>query len=341
MWVSGTRVFAQRDTNAAEPIADVGADATFANVHHGGRLVDVFDRNFNVQSVELTAGTWQQTSAPDAAPDGGTFRSGIGLSHDADTAVSIRDHPVPGSITTTLRLFDAYGHSDTSVVQISTALAQASSICVDSLPEYLFPLYDQLGNLVEVDTVYLAQCANTQGVGMSERVAWDKVAFEPGRARALVSVTIAATVATASGQTACPNAFTLPDGGPSALCRSISSTTSTERTDVFEVDLETRTHPKIWPVSGAQVFWLGASEDGGEVTLGEGSVSQSSAYAPDPNAYGVFLNTVQPQVTTGCAVTYRSLSAGVLRKSIPSVDVCRNPANQGTIAPAPRRLGGP
>jgi hypothetical protein len=202
-------------------------------------------------------------------------------------------------------------------------------------------MYDQLGNLVEVDTIYLAQCANRQSVGTSERVAWDAVAFEPGRAGALVAVTIAATVAAASDQTPCPNSFTLPNGNPSALCRTISSTTSTERTDVFEVDLKTRTQTLQWPVlPGKQVFWLGASEDGGETVLGEGALSQSTSYFPDPGAYGVFLLTTGPQVSTGCVVTYRAPSNGALRKTISSDDVCRNSSLQGTIAPAPRRIGG-
>ncbi|MGH7671971.1 MAG: hypothetical protein ACREMC_03660, partial [Gemmatimonadales bacterium] len=113
------------------------------------------------------------------------------------------------------------------------------------------------------------------------------------------------------------------------------STSSSSGTTVYSVAITSGAVTQLWPVASRKAFWIGVSEQGHEVAVGEGQITQTSWFEPNPDGFG-FRVRGEPQVLSNCAIVYRELASGTVRgETVATDEVCRGQRGQGTIAPAP------
>ena len=165
--------------------------------------------------------------------------------------------------------------------------------------------------------------------GSQERIL-DKFAYAPVGNRLFVAISYQVTRWVAFGDWSfCPGpADTLPNS-----CRDRTYREVSERSDVWAIDLTTGRDTMRWTIPG-QVYWLGVSEDGGQIVTGEGVLTSEWTWHFTENNIDEQLYS-NPGTVTGCGVHYRSPATGAeVRPAIPTTDGCTYfTRGNGTITP--------
>jgi hypothetical protein len=345
-WAEGSRVVTERnpdpDARTTEELFVQNDTIGYVNVRHGGRRLEVYSTQSGPKTFVYDYPTRRWTASPvfGDEPDGGTFLSVFETSHGFDSAVVIRQITSgPPVDEFSVAIYDSYQNSERRIATIGVAVSNSTS------PECVLWQNELWIRNVDGTTSKLrdASCKLSAFVGSREQTE-PRGAFAPVGDRVLLAVSKNVTQSSVVGQwQPCPwseagegGFFYVGEGGDfDEVCRTVRSVTSTNGATVYGVAIRSGTVTLSWPVAARAISWLGVSEQGHEVVLGEGQVSQTSWYEPDPNGFGFHLRA-EPQVLSNCAITYRLLATGASRAtSVASDEVCKGQRGQGTIAPAP------
>jgi len=320
-WVQNNQVIAERElgTPTAEPLFNLTEPRSFVNVRHGGRRVEVSDDTSD-RAIEFVQDHWVSTQNAPTTARGGTHASMEAWSHDLDTLV--RDRFWTSADTAffeyTANTFNPFTQRIIDTLQLTLARFTGGE-CVRR----------------ESD----GDCnLGMPSVGTEEGVI-QKYAYAPIGNRLLVAVNYLVTRwLSFSGWSNCP----IPD--PSAdqtTCRNTTYQQVSERSEIWAVDLTTGAETARWTVPG-QVYWLGVSDDGGQVVAGEGVLTTVWTWQPRLSGEGFEQVWSNPGTVTDCSVHYRSLATGAeLRPRIVTSAGCTSSTRgNGTIAPAPPISGG-
>ena len=311
VWVAGTQLVAQRDTNTApQVLANLGEPAAFVNVHHGGRRVDVWNNDFVQRSFLFDQGAWTESTNPPASPDGGAWNSLWSLSHDGDSAVTVQVTGANGSSFEVRR--GPTGGASTHLADITVPLSSSQA-------------YTCLW--VSNDT---GVCGDSVFTGYGESASSNAAAYSPLGDRVIVMITKRSHQSTnVSGYSPCP-------WGPAeAQCRTIDYLDQTIGTTFYQVDLHNGTQSAL-ATAQVEVWWGALAEDGGQLVTGESTWSETSTMHPTTNGSFKYVVDAAPPVIGACTLRYRQASSGMpSRFATASDDVCRGPLGGGSVAPAP------
>jgi len=233
VWVAGTQLVAQRDTNAApQVLANLGERAAFVNAHHGGRRVDVWNDNFVQRSFVFGQGTWTESANPPASPDGGAWNSLWSLSHDGDSAVTLQMTGANGSRFEVLR--GPTRGASTHLADITVPLtASGSMTCL------------WVGGAS-------GACGDSAFTGYSESAFWNAAAYSPLGDRVIVTITKESHQSTSiSGFSTCPWAL---GGEQPDQCRTIDYLDQTVGTTFYTVDLHSGTQSAL-ATAPVEAWW--------------------------------------------------------------------------------------
>jgi len=300
VWVNNNAVIAERDpvTHSTQQLVALGEPAAWANARHGGRRIEV-STDASTRAFDLRQGQWVETPDTATTPYGGTFLSMQAYSHDLDSLV-------------TLRYWTKVLQDSAAFEQTITALPAGTQAVLDTL---WVPTanYTSTGECVQIVHA-TGECEAFQTTGKERVVA--EVAFPPSGGRLLVAITYFVTRAVGGlgSWTVCSYADT------TRSCRSHSYEERAERAQIWGVDFSTRQAAFLWSVP-ARVFWLGVSEDGGQVVSGEGVSAIAWTWRVDPDGFRQVWDN--PGSVTDCGVRYRASATSVeTAPAIPTADAC-------------------
>src|SRR5204863_904758 len=101
-----------------------------------------------------------------------------------------------------------------------------------------------------------------------------------------------------------------PNGDPDhTTCRNTTYQEVSERSDLRAIDLTTGVETFRGTIPG-QVYWLGVSEDGGQIVTGEGVLTTVWTWQPRLDGSGFEQVWSNPGTVTGCGVHFRSAATG-------------------------------
>ena len=323
-------VYAQRDTTSStgDLLVNLGDTASYVNVFHGGRRIEVFDHNFFTHAFRyVSPGTWQATTDTAVTPPRGTFWSLLWWSHDRDSVADIIFSP--GGASATLDVGFRTGTSERrSLGVITVPLANPDTTCAALSPAWT-------DSTTSPPTFHPAQCFHYATNGTVETMAW-ATAFGLTGGQIFVAVSkFQQSLQSLDSFSPCPWDPD-PTGSNAELCRGASFLYSTEGTDVWSVPTSATGPRLLWSFpSPKEVFWLAGSEDGSQVVTGEGQ-SQATVRL----TRGQVL-VEDPPTFSGCGVGYRRATSGAdATPMVPTPSVClAGGQGQGTISPAPPRSG--
>ena len=324
VWVANNKVTTERDP-ATVPIEDLitlSDPRSYINIFHGGRRIEVSDDTSTI-AFEFQQDHWVPTQSLATTSYGGTFVSMEAWSHGLDTLV--RDRYWTSADTAffeyTANTFNPFTQRIFDTLQLTLARFEEPYVeCVRR-------------------TSAGACNLGAPSVGREERVQ-EWIAYAPVGNRLFAAVTYLVTRwVSFSGWSDCPlPPPPYPNGDPDhTTCRNTTYQEVSERSDVWAIDLTNGAETFLWTAPD-QVYWLGVSEDGGQIVSGEGVRTTVWTWQPRPDGSGFEQVWSNPGTVTGCGVHFRSLATGAeLRSSIPTTDGCTVPTRgNGTIAPAPR-----
>lgn len=317
VWVQNNQVIAERNptTHTTETLINLGEPRTFVNARHGGRRIEV-SNDVNDRAFEFQLDHWVETQNAATTPYGGTFVSMQAWSHDVDTLVRDR----------------YWTSADTAFFEYTVHTFNPSTQRV------LDTLVLRLARFTGGECVRRESDGDCNlvmpSVGTEERVQ-EKFAYAPIGNRLFVAVTYFVTRwLEFSAWQPCPLP---PTGNPDpTTCRNTTYQEVSERTDLWAIDLTTGAETFRWAAPG-QVYWLGVSEDGGQIVTGEGVLTTVWTWQPRSDGSGFEQVWSNPGTVTGCGVHYRNLATGAeVRPQILTTDGCTIPTRgNGTIAPVP------
>jgi subtilisin family serine protease len=313
VWVTNSVLLAERDTatHSTEQLANLGEPAAQVDVRQGGRRIELYAPiSFRDRAFELRNGQWTETLDTATSPFGGAYLSLFQLSHERDSAVDVQPQYGDGFIDLDVDILDTVGGSLTRRTINTIHVPLPSS-----------------GSFIEVGN------GDSAFDGMTTTADW-RYAYSPQGDRVFVSVTLLQTQTTGTSISTCPWAD--PNDPNPPQCTSVFYQTSTQSTAIHALTVPTGTDAVLWTLSGQQAYWLAGSEDGSQLVTAEGSMTQASVYEPLPGPYpptGFRINA-QPQVVSGCLITYRvAASGGTQLHGVTSTDACLGQEGQGTMAP--------
>jgi hypothetical protein len=320
VWVQNNQVIAERDptTHTTETLINLNEARSFVNVRHGGRRFEV-SNDFDDKPYEFQQDHWVETQNAATTPYGGTFVSMEAWSHDLDTLARDRywtsadtaffEHRVNTFNPSTERFLDTLRLTLTRFTDGECVRKESDGDC-------------NLG---------------MWSVGTEERVQ-EKFAYAPIGNRLFVTVSYFVTRwLFFSGWSNCPLPPPGPNGDPDqTTCRNTTYQEVSERTDLYAIDLTTGAQAFRWTIPG-QVYWLGISEDGGQVVTGQGVLTTVWTWQPRLDGSGFEQVWSNPGTVTDCSIHYRTLDTNAeVRPQILTTDGCTTPTRgNGTIAPAP------
>jgi hypothetical protein len=270
-------------------------------------------------------------------------------SHGFDSAVVVRKVTAgPPTDQYSVAIYDSYLNAERQIATIPVPVSNSTSAeCVAWRNELWIRHADGTTERLEEGS-----CGVLGTVGSLEQTS-HRSAFAPLGGRVLVAVTKDLTQSSlVSGWGPCPWAtpgsepwfYVGVGGNVDEACRTVGSATSTTGAAVFAVTIQGGSVAPSWPAGTNGVFWLGVSEQGHEVVLGEGHVDQISWFEPDPiGPAHRFRVRGEAQVLSNCGIAYRELASGTSRAAtVPTDEVCKGRYGHGTISPAPPvSSGGP
>ena len=238
-----------------------------------------------------------------------------GWSHDLDTLAQSQqwiDGATPDTafVEFAANTFNPYQHRILDTLEVPLAQFTGDGDCVRR---------DWEGNC----TAYWASA------GGLERIL-NKFAYAPVGNRLVVAISYQVTRwVTFGAWEPCPGpADTLP-----MSCRDRTYREVSERSEIRSIDLTTGRDSSLWTVPG-QVYWLGVSEDGGQIVTGEGVLTSEWTWHINENNLDV-QTWSNPGTVTGCGVHYRSPATGAeLRPAISTTAGCTYfTRGNGNLAP--------
>jgi len=317
VWVSSDNTLsAERDTtvHTLEALVSLSERADIAHARHGGRRVEVFGFDSGGRAFVLQQGQWVPTTADPTTPDGGTYLSLFQASHDLDSGVV---YSTIGDGAFHLRIRDLHTGAETPLISLTESLAGSSdSTCVRLSP---------------ADSTGARECSAYTASGSSQ-TAGLTLAYSPLGDDIAAAITRRLTQLTGtSGYQPCPGAD--PSDPNPALCRNATYRSDPERTVVHLIRIQGGQDTTQWTITGKDVFWMGISEDGAQLALGEGTrhdtwtmqwTQSGRQLVGDPSQY------------ESCGVGYRAYRTGnELRPLVQFADFTCSDLGRGTISPAP------
>jgi len=116
-------------------------------------------------------------------------------------------------------------------------------------------------------------------------------------------------------------------------CQDVTYREDPERTVLHLVRIRTGRDSVQWTIAGKDVFWMGVSEDGAQIALGEGS--RHDTWTLHWTQTGI-QRIGDPSQYESCGVGYRAYRTGTpLRPLIEFSGAACSDLGRGTISPAP------
>lgn len=316
VWVQNNQVIAERELASpnTETLFNLTDQRSYANVRHGGRRIEVSDDTSDI-ALQFQVDHWVLTQDVATTGDGGAHLSMEAWSHELDTLA--RDRYWTSATFDTaffehrLRTFNPF--TERVLDTLKVPLAQFTGWECVSLTD--------------------GECTGfAASAGSLERVI-EKFAYAPVGNRLFVAVNYLVTRwVSFGGWGDCTAAGdTVP-----TTCRSSSYQEVSERSDVWTVNLTTGVQTFLWTIP-RQVYWLGVSEDGGQIVMGEGVLTTAWTFQWNPSLMQMEEVSSNPGTITGCSIHYRRVATGVeVRPQISTTDGCTIPTRgNGTVAPVP------
>jgi len=325
-WVADGFLKVRRSATDAPAVFDTIADlndiAGLVNTRHGGRRVDVVAdaAPFGLRSFEYrpTQRDWIEITDPFAVPDsypGGTFAGSLWTSHDLDSSVSLAARGTGG--------FDVILQVASIPQTMATIPGPASStggtVCwrqenFDTMPPV---------------------CKDS--IVVSTSTEWARPAFSPRGDRILVAVNVVTqTISVDANWQACPGTDSI-SGVPRLECKGYNFNSSDTGHDLWEVPFPSpgqvgAPNRLSHGSGGPAVWWLGVSEDGERIVVGEGKQITSARFDPSNG----WVPTQQSNSYPGCRVRYQDAQLVFAPRTDASPEACYPYESAGTIAPIRR-----
>ncbi|HXE82840.1 MAG TPA: S8 family serine peptidase [Gemmatimonadales bacterium] len=316
VWVQNNQVIAERELASpnTETLFNLTEPRSYVNVRHGGRRIEVSDDTSDI-ALQFQLDHWTLTQDVATTADGGAHLSMEAWSHDLDTLA--RDQYWTSATHDTaffehrLRTFNPF--NERVLDTLSIPLAQFTGWECVSLTD--------------------GECSGSAAVAGSEERVIEKFAYAPVGNRLFVAVNYLVTRWVSFGGWG--DCTALGDTMPTT-CRSSSYQEVSERSDVWTVNLTTGVRTFLWTVP-RQVYWLGVSEDGGQIASGEGVLTTAWTFQWNPSLMQMEEVSSNPGTITGCSIHYRMIATGVeMRPQVLTTDGCTIPTRgNGTVAPVP------